>query len=182
MPAPSFATLYDFPGQVSAAWGSILTADLSTLIGTDTHAVNTSFLFGPRDNGAGEPMPVDRIGYTATGFTQASDRQVSATSTTGNPFFFCHYAGQIHTLVYTPRSVNVAAAMHGARVGRIMALAQTPFAQFTTNNLPYYEIASLTLANEPRAEPVEDEDADVTEIIHDIHLWIKPTAFPVNIA
>lgn len=180
MPASSFAQLYDFPGQVSSAWGSILSADLTTLIGTDTHATNTAFLFGPRDNTGA--MPVDRITYTASAFTQASDQQVAATSTTGNPFFFNHYSGQVRTSVFTPRSVNVAAAMHGPRVGRILALTQAPFARFTTNNLPYYEIASLTLANEPRAEPSDEEDADVTEIIHDIHLWIKPSAFPVNVS
>ena len=178
MPAPSFSTLYDFPGQVSSAWGAILTADLTTLIGTDTHASNTSFLFGPRDNSTANPMPVDRITYSATAFTQASDQQVRATNTTGTPFFFAHYSGQLHTSVYTPRSVNVAAAMHGPRVGEIMYLATTAAQKFTTNNLPYYEIASLTLANEPRAQPADDEDADVTEIIFDVNLWIKPDAFP----
>ena len=182
MPAPSFATLYDFPGQVSSAWGAILTADLTTLIGTDTHATNTSFLFGPRDNSTANPMPVDRITYSATAFTQASDQQVVATSTTGNPFFFAHYSGQLHTVVSTPRSVNVSAAMHGTRVGRILFLAQAPAQKFTTNNLPYYEIASLTLSNQPRAEPADTEDADVTEIIHDLHLWIKPDAFPISLA
>ena len=177
MPAPTFQAIYDFPGNVASAWGSILSADLTTLIGTDTHATNTAFLFGPRDNSGS--MPVDRIGYTASGFTQASNQQV--VSTGNGAFWFSHYAGQIQTTIHTPRSIPVAAAMHGARVGRVLFLAQSAAQRFTSSNLPYYAVASLTLANAPRAQPAEDEDCDVTDILHEIHLWIKPDAFPSSI-
>lgn len=178
MSANTYQQLLDFNGNLASAWGSILSADLTALIGTDTHATNTAFLFGPRDNTGS--MPVDRIEYTATNFRQASNQQVKAAS--NGSWFFAHYAGQLMTSVCTPRSVNVAAAMHGARVGRLVSLAQPAFQRFTSNNLPFYEIAYLGLAAAPHSVPQDDEDIDRTDLVFDVELWIKADAFPTTIA
>ena len=172
MPANTYAELLNFPGNFADAWGAILAADLSTLIGTDTHATNTAFLFGPRDNLA---MPPDRIEYSSTGWRRASDQQVQNSA---GLWFDAHYAGQLYTSVVTPRAVNVANAMHETRVGRLIALAQSAAARFTTNNLPYYEIAYLGLARAGRAEPDQEEDVDRTDLVWDVDLWLKPTAIP----
>lgn len=173
MPANTYAELLDFPGNFATAWGAILAADLSTLIGTDTHASNTAFLYGPRDNSGA--MPPDRIEYSSTGWRRASNQQVQNSA---GLWFDAHYAGQLYTSVLTPRSVNVATAMHDTRVGRLVALAQAAAARFTTNNLPHYEIAYLGLATATRSEPNQDEDVDRTDLVWDVELWIKPSAIP----
>lgn len=185
LPAPSWSALYDFPGNVSAAWGAILTADKTTLIGSDTLADSSAFIFGPRDN---EPETKDCITYTAGAFIQASDQQTK--STLNGNFFFSHYSGVLTTVVVTPRgatgnsAVNSAAAEHGKRVGRILALLSPPAQKFTggsSGNLPYYAVAMLTAKAVPRANPEDDIDCDRTEIEAEIDLWIEPAAFPATV-
>lgn len=174
MPANTYAQLLDFPGRFSAAWGAIIAADATNLIGADTHADPAAFLFGPRDNSGA--MPPDRIEYTSTGWHRASNQQVRASAT--GLYFDGHYAGQLHTAVVTPRAINVAAAEHDARVGRLVTLASAAAARFTANVLPYYEIAYLGLAGALRSEPAPEEDVDRTELSWDVEIWLKPDAFP----
>jgi hypothetical protein len=173
MPAPSYAALYDFPDNVAAAAKAVLVADMVALIGTDTHAEDDAFIFGPREN-LGKKK--DCIDVTASPFTQASDQQVQATS--NNEWFFAHYSGQIMIKVQTPRAVAVAAAMHGSRVGRILFLHQPIAARYTSTNLPYYEITDLRLASQPLATQDEELDVDQTELVFNVGLWIFPSAFP----
>lgn len=185
LPAPSWSVLYDFPGNVAAAWGAILTADKTTLIGSDTLASSSAFLFGPRDN---EAETKDCITYMAGAFTQASDQQVR--STLNGNFFFAHYSGTLTTVVVTPRgatgnsAVNSAAAEHGKRVGRILALLTPAAAKFTNGangNLPYYSVATLSAQAIPSAEPEDDIDCDRTVIVASLDLWIDPAAFPATV-
>lgn len=176
MPAPSYQVLYDFPGNVAAAALAILDADEAALIGSDTHAESGAFIFGPR---AAEDMPSDRITVTASGFEQASDQQIQATS--NSEWFFSHYRGLIQIEVQTPRAVAVAAAEHGKRVGRILFLHQPKAARYTPTNLPYYEIMALRLASAPRAEPDAEEDVDRTLIEFSVDLMILPGAFPATV-
>lgn len=182
LPAPSWSVLYDFPGNVAAAWGAILTADKTTLIGSDTFADADAFLFGPRDN-AGESK--DCITYSAQAFTQASDQQVR--STLNGNWFFAHYAGTLTTTVVTPRgasgdaAVQSAADEHGKRVGRILALSTAAAQKFTggsSGNLPCYAVATLSAQAIPQAEPEDDIDCDRTVIVTSMDLWIEPAAFP----
>lgn len=181
LPASNWSELLDFPGQIASAWGSILAAKKSTLIGTDTFADASAFLFSPRENAA---EAKDCISYTAGGFAQASDQQVRATSTTGRPFFFAHYSGQLITSVKTPRgatgntALNSAAAMHGPRVALLLAYLQAPAQLFTSTNLPYYEVIMITSQAVPSAEQDQTLDLDHTDIIAHVEIWIRPDAFP----
>lgn len=173
MPAPDYATLWNFPGNVAAAVKSILEADKTTLIGDDTHADADAFIFGPRENDA---MPPDRIEITASDFTQATDQQVQAES--NGEWFFCDFTGQITISIITPRAIPVAAAEHGNRVGRVAFLMQPRARAFTPDNLPYYEPTRVSLQTVPRAEQADDEDVDRTDIVVTFRLWILPSAFP----
>ncbi len=176
MPASSYAELYDFPGNVAAAALAVLDADESALIGSDTHAVSGAFIFGPR---AAEDMPPDRITVTASGFTQASDQQVQATS--NNEWFFAHFNGTLQIEVQTPRAVAVASAAHAGRVGRILFLHQPRARRYTPTNLPYYEIMAIRLASAPRSEPDPDEDIDRTVIEFNVELFMLPGGFPATV-
>ena len=176
MPAPSYQALYDFPGNLASAAKSILTADITALLGSDTHANQNAFIFGPREN---LEKPVDSIEITATDFHRASFQQVLAS--TNSEWFMADHAGALTFNVITPRSVAVAAAEHGTRVGRIMYLMQPRARKFTADNLPYYEICDISLANQPRAEADEDLDAHRTELTFNVRLWLKPDSFPVTI-
>jgi hypothetical protein len=181
--APSWSALYDFPGNVSAAWAAILDAQKSALIGSDTLADPSAFFFGPRDNAA---ETKDCITYSASAFTQASDQQVRSTQN-GN-WFFAHYAGTLTTMVKTPRgatgdaAVNSAAAAHGPRVGLLLALLAPAAQKFTSTggapNLPYYALARITAQAIPQADPEDVTDLDVTSIVAHLDLWIQPDAFP----
>ena len=186
MPASSWSALYDFPGNLATAWGAILAADKTTLIGSDTLADPTAFLVGPCAN---VEMPKDRIEYGAGAFTQASDQQVKSTQN-GN-WFFAHYAGTLTASVLTPRgatggnSVTSAAAEHGKRVGRLAYLLAPAAQKFTSSgssaNLPYYELALVTVQTIPSAAPEEDIDVDRTDLVANIELWIRPDAFPATL-
>lgn len=174
MPAPSYQVLLDIPGNVAAAAKAIAFADITALIGSDTHANANAFIFGPRENVV---MPVDHIEVTASDFVTGSMQQVL--STTNDTWWPADYVGSITFAVVTPRSVAVAAAEHSKRVGRIGFLMSPAAQRFTANNLPYYTVCEIGVNGLPRAEVDDEQDADRTEITYNLRVWLKPDSFPV---
>lgn len=177
MPAPSYAVLFDLPSLVSAAVKAVLVADKTTLIGSDTAADPAAFIFGPRE---ALEMPVDRIEVTAGAFTQASGQTIFGDAPAVQ--FYNDFSGQIYVAVQTPRGTALARAEHGKRCGRVAFLLSETKAAITPAIAPYFIPTALRLESFPRSEPIEDEDADRTELVFAIRLMIPASAYPASLA